>query len=217
MKKSILAVCLGLTGFWNVQAEDSPIADPERVNEQGDAELPSGELLSDHVAEAEFTGMIHRKCRFLTSLCPDKCDHARDFAVFRIVKYLDYRKPGKYGDEKQEQLMVDVNPAHKPILQSADILKKISALKPGDRVVLHWAHYYMHRNSSSFPERPVISVEPAALSGGKTGKEGLVFPQAVQAGLDATESRMLGNGPANNAAPGKIAAGGGVYIPRNTP
>lgn len=29
MKKSILAVCLGLAGFWSVQAEDSPIADPE--------------------------------------------------------------------------------------------------------------------------------------------------------------------------------------------
>ena len=128
MKKSILAVCLGLAGFWSVQAEDSPIADPERVNEQSDAKLPSGELLSD------------------------------------------YRKPGKYGDEKQEQLMVDVNPAHKPILQGADILKKISALKPGDKVLLHWAHYYMHRNSGSFPERPVISVEPAALSGGKTGE-----------------------------------------------
>ena len=86
MKKSILAVCLGLAGFWSVLAEDSPIAAPGRVNEQGDAELPSGELLSDHVAEAEFTGMIHRKCRFLTSLCPDKCDHARDFAVFRMGK-----------------------------------------------------------------------------------------------------------------------------------
>lgn len=82
MKKSILAVCLGLAGFWSVLAEDSPIAAPGRVNEQGDAELPSGELLSDHVAEAEFTGIIHRKCRFLTSLCPDKCDHARDFARF---------------------------------------------------------------------------------------------------------------------------------------
>ena len=40
----------------------------------------------------------------------------------------------------------------------------------GDKVLLHWAHYYMHRNSGSFPERPVISVEPAALSGGKTGE-----------------------------------------------
>lgn len=101
---------------------------------------------------------------------PGQVRPCQGFRRFRIVKYLDYRKPGKYGDEKQEQLMVDVNPAHKPILQSADILKKISALKPGDKVVLHWAHYYMHRNSSSFPERPVISVEPAALSGGKTGK-----------------------------------------------
>ena len=168
MKKSILAVCLGLAGFWSVLAEDSPIAAPGRVNEQGDAELPSGELLSDHVAEAEFTGIIHRKCRFLTSLCPDKCDHARDFAVFRIVKYLDYRKPGKYGDEKQDQLMVDVNPAHKPILQGADILKKVAALKPGDKVILHWSHYYMHRDSSSFPERPVISIEPASPSSEKT-------------------------------------------------
>ena len=122
MKKSILAVCLGLAGFWSVLAEDSPIAAPGRVNEQGDAELPSGELLSDHVAEAEFTGIIHRKCRFLTSLCPDKCDHARDFAVFRIVKYLDYRKPGKYGDDKQDQLMVDVT--------------DLPEVKPGDVAVI---------------------------------------------------------------------------------
>ena len=49
-------------------------------------------------------------------------------------------------------------------------MKKISALKPGDKVVLHWAHYYMHRNSQFFPGTSVISVEPAALSGGKTGK-----------------------------------------------
>lgn len=50
--------------------------------------------------------------------------------------------------------MVDVNPAHKPILQDASVLKQISALKPGDKVVLHWSHYYMHQDSSSFPQRP---------------------------------------------------------------
>ena len=168
MKKCILAVCLGLAGFWGVQAEDSPVANPEKTDEKSGVTLPSGELLSDHVAEAEFTGIIHRKSRVLTSLCPDKCDHAKDFAAFRIIKYLDYRKPGKYGDEKQEQLMIDVNPAHKPILQGADILKKVAALKPGDKVILHWSHYYMHRDSSSFPDRPVISMEPAAPSSGKT-------------------------------------------------
>lgn len=168
MKKFIFAVCLGLAGFWSVQADDSPVANPEKTDDQADMKLASGELLADHVAEAEFTGVIHRKCMFMTSLCPDKCDHAKDFAVFRIIKYLDYQKPGKYGDEKQEKLMVDLNPAHKPILQGADILKKIAALKAGDKVVLHWSHYYMHKDSSSFPERPVISIEPAVSSGGKT-------------------------------------------------
>lgn len=168
MKKCILAFCLGLAGFWGVQAEDSPVANPEKTDEQGDVKLPSGELLSDHVAQAEFTGVIHRKCMARTALCPDKCDHPRDFAVFRIIKYLDYRKPGKYGDEKQEKLMIDINPARKPILQGADILKKITALKPGDKVVLHWSHYYMHRNSCSYPERPVISMDPAPSSGTDT-------------------------------------------------
>ncbi len=169
MKKSILAVCLGLVGFCSVRAENFPVADQEHMNEQSAANLTSGELLSDHVTEAEFTGMIHRKCRFLTSLCPDRCDHARDFAVFRITKYLDYRKYGKYGDGKQAQFMMDVNPAHKSILQGAEILKKVDSLKPGDRVLLHWAHYYMRRDSGSFPERPVISMEPAVPSCGKTG------------------------------------------------
>ncbi|MFR1411158.1 MAG: hypothetical protein ACLSUW_01830 [Akkermansia sp.] len=64
--------------------------------------------------------------------CPDKCDHARDFAVFRIVKYLDYRKPGKYGDEKQEQLMVDVNPAHVHPAECGYFEEDI-ALEPGTR------------------------------------------------------------------------------------
>lgn len=167
MKKCVLVLCLGLTGFWGVHAADSPVANPEKTEEKDDGKLPSGELLSDHVAEAEFTGVIHRKCMFRTSLCPDKCDHPRDFATFRIIRYLDYRKPGKYGDEKQEKLMIDLNPAHKPILQGADILNKVASLKTGDKVVLHWSHYYMHRDSSSFPERPVISLEPAASSGGE--------------------------------------------------
>lgn len=158
--------CLFLIGGLVSHAEESPVAVLPASSGTPEAPLPSGELLSDHVAEAEFTGVIHRKCLFRTSLCPDKCDHPKDFATFRIIKYLDYRKPGKYGDEKQEKLMVDVNAGHKPILQDASILKQIAALKPGDKVVLHWSHYYMHKDSSSFPERPVISIRPLSPSGG---------------------------------------------------
>ena len=47
MKKCILAVCLGLAGFWGVQAEDSPVANPEKTDEKSGVTLPSGELLSD--------------------------------------------------------------------------------------------------------------------------------------------------------------------------
>lgn len=158
MKKSIIAICAVLAGAWGIHAGELPSSVPEKTDEAAAGTLPSGELLSDHEAEAEFTGIIHRKCMFRTALCPDRCDHPKDFATFRIIKYLDYRKPGEYGDEKQETLMIDMDPAHKPMLQGADILKEISSLKPGDRVVLHWSHYYMHRNSGSFPERPVISI-----------------------------------------------------------
>lgn len=168
MKIHVSVLGLFLAAVFSALAGEDAIAVSPVPVENPEERLSSGELLSDHVAEAEFTGVIHRKCMFMTSLCPDKCDHAKDFAVFRIIKYLDYQKPGKYGDEKQEKLMVDLNPAHKPTLQGADILKKIAALKAGDKVVLHWSHYYMHKDSSSFPERPVISIEPAVSSGGKT-------------------------------------------------
>lgn len=172
VKDGLMKICVPFLGLLLTAASaslagESFLAVSPVSAENPERRLPSGELLSDHVAEAEFTGVIHRKCLFRTALCPDKCDHPKDFAVFRIIKYLDYRKPGKYGDEKQESLMVDMNPAHRPILQGADILKKIAVLKPGEKVVLHWSHYYMHRDSSSFPERPVISLEPSAPSGGK--------------------------------------------------
>ncbi|WP_197457909.1 hypothetical protein [Akkermansia sp. KLE1797] len=166
MIKYVPVFCLFLIGGLVSRAVENPVAVPPASSDAPEAPLPSGELLSDHVAEAEFTGIIHRKCMFMTSLCPDKCDHPKDFATFWIIKYLDYRKPGKYGDEKQEKLMVDVNPAHKPILQDASVLKQIAALKPGDKVVLHWSHYYMHQDSSSFPQRPVISIKPLSPSGG---------------------------------------------------
>ena len=156
MIKYVPLFCLFLIGGLVSRAVENPVAVPPASSDAPEAPLPSGELLSDHVAEAEFTGIIHRK---------DKCDHPKDFATFRIIKYLDYRKPGKYGDEKQEKLMVDVNPAHKPILQDASVLKQISALKPGDKVVLHWSHYYMHQDSSSFPQRPVISIKHLSPSG----------------------------------------------------
>ena len=31
----------------------------------------------------------------------DKCGHGGQVAVFTIVRYINYEKPGQYGDEKQ--------------------------------------------------------------------------------------------------------------------
>lgn len=173
MKKLITTVCCLLAG-----ALFCYMAAPASAEEKADDKTPnlmSGDLLADHVAEAEFTGIIHRPCRFRTSLCPEKCDHPKDFAVFKILKYRDYRKPGKYGDPRQESLMIDTNPKHKPLLQDASILKKIAELKPGDKVVLHWTHYYMHKAGSSWPERPVMSVKPMTEAGEQA-------PPAAEAG-----------------------------------
>lgn len=162
MDSLTVSVFLTLLGICGSFAEHPVVANPIKSDKIDHSSQLSGELLADHVAEVEYTGKMHRKCMFRTALCPDRCDHAQDFATFRVIKYLNYQKPGKYGDEKQEQVMIDMNPAHKPILQGADIVEKINALKPGDKLVLHWSHYYMHQGGNSFPERPVISIKPLA-------------------------------------------------------
>lgn len=166
MKAYLIAVC-GLFLFHPLFLAAAPAGGES--NESGII-MDSGDLLSDHVAEAEFTGIIKRPCMFRTSLCPDRCEHPKEFAEFTILKYVDYKKPGKYGDEKQDKLMIDLNPLHKPILQDASILKKIAALKPGDKVLLHWTHYYMHQGGSSFPQRPVMSIQPLVPATGPAGE-----------------------------------------------
>ncbi len=118
------------------------------------------EILSEHLVEATFSGIIDRPCMFRTALCPDRCGHAKKIASFQTIKYLEYKLVGKYGDEKQEVFMLDMDPAHKPHFQSAEIIAEISKLKPGAKVRLHWVHYYMHDNNGAYPERPVLSIIP---------------------------------------------------------
>jgi hypothetical protein len=117
------------------------------------------ELLSDHVAEAIFEGIVHQSCHFRTSLCPNRCDHAGDFASFTIINYLDYQTQGKYADDKQHFLMIGMTSNHQAKLQNPKVLESISTLKKGDRVRIHWSQYYITDESGSFPDRPVLSIE----------------------------------------------------------
>lgn len=44
------------------------------------------EVLATHDAETTYTGIQERRCMFMTSLCPDHCNHANKWALFRVDK-----------------------------------------------------------------------------------------------------------------------------------
>ena len=118
------------------------------------------ELLSSHDTKAVFKGISDHKCMGRTSLCPDRCGDSGKLATFQITEYLAYEKPGKYGDPKQEtfQVLIEDNMGNAKV--PAPIAKAIMTLKPGDIVRLEWKHNYVTKDRSSFPERPIQTIEP---------------------------------------------------------
>lgn len=110
------------------------------------------EVLSTHRTKAVYEGVRHLPCRHRTSLCPDRCGHARDVGVFRITEYVAYDKPGQYGDGKATEFLL-------PLVEggevSADILAAAKALAKGDAVRLDWLHEYVTKDGSSQPRRRV--------------------------------------------------------------
>lgn len=128
------------------------------VSYQNVAALP-GETLSVHRTLARYEGTVDQPCRFLTSACPDRCDHGGKYATFAIVEYTGYEKPGQYGDPRQERFSVRV--AHKdgtPDAAVPEALRKvIGELQKGQVVGLDWAHVYVTDpdSGSKWPERIV--------------------------------------------------------------
>jgi hypothetical protein len=117
------------------------------------------ELLSAHDTMARFAGLKDHKCLGRTSLCPDRCGHSGKLATFEIVKYLNYEKPGEFGDPKQEQFQVLIEDNMGNVKVPAGIRKTILALNPGDSVHLKWNHDYVTRDGSSSPDRPITLLE----------------------------------------------------------
>lgn len=119
------------------------------------------DLLASNTVLAEYVDTVHLPCRFRTSLCPDRCDHAADVARFRVLENKGYRRPGQYGDEKAEKdsiLMVDAR-KDIPGQNDADIHRKLSGLKPGDKVEMTLAHYYVDDGGCQYPVRPVVALQ----------------------------------------------------------
>jgi len=119
------------------------------------------QLLSVHETEAVFAGLKAHRCMGRTSLCPDECGHSGTLATFEQLRYTRYEKPGEYGDPKTDRYEFMIEDNRKISKVSTDLRDKISALKTGDKVVLHWVHEYVTRDGSSFPERTVLRLERA--------------------------------------------------------
>jgi hypothetical protein len=124
-----------------------------------DAALKKRELLSSHSTVAKFIGIKDHECLGKTSLCPDRCGHSGKLATFEIIEYLDYQKPGEYGDPKQTsfQILIRDNQGNAKI--PAEILSIIESLKPNTKVKLSWNHDYVTKDNSSSPERPITKIE----------------------------------------------------------
>lgn len=122
------------------------------------------DLLASNTVLAEYVDTVHQPCRFRTALCPDRCDHATDIARFRVLENKDYCRPGRYGDGKAEKdsiLMVDARKAV-PGQDDADIHRKLSGLKPGDKVEMTLVHYYVGDGGCHYPVRPVAKLQRVA-------------------------------------------------------
>jgi hypothetical protein len=112
----------------------------------------SAEVLSSHRTKAVYEGNRHLPCRYRTSLCPDRCGHARDVAVFRITEYLAYEKSGQHGDPKATEFLLPLKAGEEV---SAEILATAKGLAKGDAVRLDWLHEYVSKDGSKYPRRRV--------------------------------------------------------------
>lgn len=119
------------------------------------------QVLSSHECIAVFQGLEPGREPMLRIFPPQP---AKTWAAFGIESYEAYEKTGEYGDEQQTRYAFV--PAE---CESAEIADRVSSLQPNDRVRISWRHEYVtrsawserlgQRTSSSFPERPVLSLE----------------------------------------------------------
>ena len=117
------------------------------------------DLLSKHETIATYDGPKERPCFFRTSLCPDRCNHGGTIEIFTIVKYLNYEKPGKYGDAESAKYHVRVKDPVESTGVTPQVKEVFDGLHEGDYVLLSWNHDYVHTDGCSYPERPITKLE----------------------------------------------------------
>lgn len=118
------------------------------------AAMPESDLLAENIVTAEYTGTQEIPCRFMTALCPDKCDHATKVATFRVIANESYAKHSEYGDEKMEA--GEIIPVD--ILHPAPGQVALPSLTAGNQVRMTIQHRYTKGNVQE-PIRPVTAIE----------------------------------------------------------
>lgn len=157
---------LGVAAAFSAVAAEGVAEPASPAVSEASAVSPSNvRLLAFNRVLATFEGIEHKPCMFLTALCPDKCQHARDVAKFKVVRYLDYGSFGQYGDAPQDIFYVSMKEDDREDPQAPAVLAAIRGLKQGDGVELSWAHLYVTHEGLSSPQRRVLGVAPAKLDG----------------------------------------------------
>ena len=78
--------------------------------------------------------------------------------IIFLASYVQYEKPGKYGDEKATDFQF------RPNQLSAEHRAILDSLQPGDEVELEWNHDYVttkfkNGGSTKAPQRPVTHLK----------------------------------------------------------
>lgn len=138
------------------------LTDLRHLKENGERAIPPYEILMTADTIARFDGIFP-----MPKWSPPGAqgNATRNVAVFSVISWTSYEKPGKYGDGRSPQFMVDMEKT--PFCQYADALSDIAALKPGDTVRLCWMHIYVDDKGVRSPERPVTLLQAAEAPEGK--------------------------------------------------
>jgi hypothetical protein len=119
------------------------------------------DVLAEHHVIARFDGAPYRLCRGLTARCPQGCGDSGEFAKFTVLKYVEFKKHGKYG-AKRPTYPIQISDFDRKPKGDPKVTKLVKSLKVGDKVVLKWEHLYGEVTPNSFsPRHPLVELRKA--------------------------------------------------------
>ena len=143
--------------FASVASVATAYADDEKKDAAKESKMKT---LAVHRTIAKYEGAPYRLCRGRTARCPRECGDSGEFATFKIVDYLEYKKPGKYGDPKQTQFRFQISDFNRKPKGDPQLTKIAADLQEGDLVLLEWRHLYGEVQPGLIsPTRPVSKLK----------------------------------------------------------